>query len=180
MSRRRAPMALRTPISRVRSVTETSMMFITPMPPTSSPMELSTTITSVTMAVTERNCSTNCVRRGDEKIVRRVERNVALHAQHGAHFVDRRGKLSFPGLHDQHVFLRRGKQLVHGEIRKQNAAVVLAGKGRGGTLHHADHCDFGAGRPRFSFRWGLRDRTGRCKRPRRSRPQAGDAGPRYR
>ena len=28
--------ALRTPISRVRSVTDTSMMFITPMPPTSS------------------------------------------------------------------------------------------------------------------------------------------------
>ena len=36
MSRRRAPMARRNPISRVRSVTLTSMMFITPMPPTSS------------------------------------------------------------------------------------------------------------------------------------------------
>ena len=46
------------PISRVRSVTETSMMFITPMPPTSSPMELSTTITSATIAVTLWNCST--------------------------------------------------------------------------------------------------------------------------
>ena len=31
-----APSALRRPISRVRSVTETSMMFMTPMPPTSS------------------------------------------------------------------------------------------------------------------------------------------------
>ena len=30
-----APSALRRPISRVRSVTETSMMFITPIPPTS-------------------------------------------------------------------------------------------------------------------------------------------------
>ena len=30
-----APSALRMPISRVRSVTLTSMMFITPMPPTS-------------------------------------------------------------------------------------------------------------------------------------------------
>jgi hypothetical protein len=30
-----APMALRRPISRVRSVTETSMMFMMPMPPTS-------------------------------------------------------------------------------------------------------------------------------------------------
>ena len=36
MSARRAPIALRMPISRVRSVTVTSMMFITPIPPTSS------------------------------------------------------------------------------------------------------------------------------------------------
>ena len=36
MSLRRAPIALRIPISRVRSVTDTSMMFITPIPPTSS------------------------------------------------------------------------------------------------------------------------------------------------
>ena len=55
MSERRAPMALRTPISRVRSVTDTSMMFITPMPPTSRPIELSTTITSATTEVSERN-----------------------------------------------------------------------------------------------------------------------------
>ncbi len=36
MLRVRAPVAMRMPISRVRSVTVTSMMFITPMPPTSS------------------------------------------------------------------------------------------------------------------------------------------------
>ena len=36
MSERRAPIALRMPISRVRSVTLTNMMFMTPMPPTSS------------------------------------------------------------------------------------------------------------------------------------------------
>ena len=33
-----APMAFFRPISRVRSVTDTSMMFITPMPPTSREM----------------------------------------------------------------------------------------------------------------------------------------------
>ena len=33
MTRVVAPSALRTPISRVRSLTATSMMFITPMPP---------------------------------------------------------------------------------------------------------------------------------------------------
>ncbi len=38
MSRLRAPRALRSPISRVRSVTETSMMFMIPIPPTSSEM----------------------------------------------------------------------------------------------------------------------------------------------
>ncbi len=38
MSMRRAPSALRRPISRVRSVTETSMIFMMPMPPTSSEM----------------------------------------------------------------------------------------------------------------------------------------------
>ena len=38
MSMPRAPTARRTPISRVRSVTDTSMMFMMPMPPTSSEM----------------------------------------------------------------------------------------------------------------------------------------------
>ena len=39
MSRRVAPIALRMPISRVRSRTETSMMFMIPMPPTTSEIE---------------------------------------------------------------------------------------------------------------------------------------------
>jgi HEAT repeat protein len=51
MSRRRAPTALRMPISRVRSVTETSMMFITPTPPISRPIELSSSMTEVTAPV---------------------------------------------------------------------------------------------------------------------------------
>ncbi len=38
MARGVAPSALRRPISRMRSVTDTSMMFMTPMPPTSSEM----------------------------------------------------------------------------------------------------------------------------------------------
>ncbi len=45
--RRRAPTALRSPISRVRSVTDTSMMFITPTPPiisVSVPMKTSTAL----------------------------------------------------------------------------------------------------------------------------------------
>ena len=39
MSRLRAPIALRMPISRVRSRTDTSMMFMIPMPPTMSEIE---------------------------------------------------------------------------------------------------------------------------------------------
>ena len=39
-----APMALRTPISRVRSVTLTSMMFMTPMPPTMRPTDATANI----------------------------------------------------------------------------------------------------------------------------------------
>ena len=38
MSRRLAPRARRMPISRVRSVTVASMMFMMPMPPTTSEM----------------------------------------------------------------------------------------------------------------------------------------------
>ncbi len=38
MSRRRAPTALRRPISRVRSVTLTSITFMMPIPPTRSEM----------------------------------------------------------------------------------------------------------------------------------------------
>ena len=38
MTRGVAPSALRSPISRMRSVTDTSMMFMTPMPPTMSEM----------------------------------------------------------------------------------------------------------------------------------------------
>ena len=44
-SRRVAPMAFRKPISRVRLVTDTIMIAMTPMPPTSSAMLESTSIT---------------------------------------------------------------------------------------------------------------------------------------
>ncbi len=47
MSRPRAPTAMRSPISRVRSVTLTSMMFMMPMPPTSSDTEATAPRSSV-------------------------------------------------------------------------------------------------------------------------------------
>ena len=53
MSLWRAPTAMRTPISRVRSVTDTSMMFITPMPPTTSAMAAMAPISSVMVRVVD-------------------------------------------------------------------------------------------------------------------------------
>ena len=52
-SRCLAPSALRTPISRVRSVTQTSMMFIMTMPPTTRAIEAKP---STTQAKSELNC----------------------------------------------------------------------------------------------------------------------------
>ena len=46
ISTRRAPVAFRIPISRVRSVTETSMMFMTTMPPTRSDIDAMATVTA--------------------------------------------------------------------------------------------------------------------------------------
>src|SRR5437763_1494276 len=50
-----APMARRMPISRVRSVTETSMMFMMPMPAASRAMELTTATPMRTALVKELN-----------------------------------------------------------------------------------------------------------------------------
>ncbi len=46
-----APTAIRTPISRVRSLTDTSMMFITPMPPTIREMSAIMAIKRVRVAL---------------------------------------------------------------------------------------------------------------------------------
>ena len=46
MSRRRAPSAFLTPISRMRSVTDTSMMFMTTIPPTSRLIAVTTIVTT--------------------------------------------------------------------------------------------------------------------------------------
>ena len=53
MTRSLAPSALRMPISRVRSVTETIMMFMMPIPPTSKLMPAMTVNTRMTMLTIE-------------------------------------------------------------------------------------------------------------------------------
>ena len=52
MSVRWAPIALRMPISRVRSVTVTNMMFMTPIPPTKSEIPATAPSSSVNVPVT--------------------------------------------------------------------------------------------------------------------------------
>ena len=51
MSRRLAPRDLRMPISRVRSETDTSMMFMIPMPPTSREMPAMATSTTIMVPI---------------------------------------------------------------------------------------------------------------------------------
>ena len=53
-----APRALQVPISRVRSVMDTSIMFITPMPPTSSDMPAITDMAVCMVPSTEANWDT--------------------------------------------------------------------------------------------------------------------------
>ena len=60
MSPGRAPTAIRRPISRVRSVTDTSMMFMIPMPPTTSAtlaMEDSSAVITPVVAVLSASSS---------------------------------------------------------------------------------------------------------------------------
>ena len=61
MSRPRAPTALRMPISRVRSRTETSMMFMIPMPPTTSEIEAMPPSSRVSVALIEDAASSSWV-----------------------------------------------------------------------------------------------------------------------
>ena len=55
ISPRDAPSALRTPISRVRAVTDTIMIAITPIPPTMSATDASTIMVRKKMSVIEVN-----------------------------------------------------------------------------------------------------------------------------
>ena len=61
MSRPRAPTALRMPISRVRSRTDTSMMFMIPMPPTMSEIEAMPPSSRVRVALIDEAASSSWV-----------------------------------------------------------------------------------------------------------------------
>ena len=95
MLKRVAPSALRMPISRVRSVTDTSMMFMMPMPPTSSDTaampESRYVMTSRRLLRRRQNVGLIA----DLEIVRRALPNPVLAAQHALDVRHRVGDLFF-------------------------------------------------------------------------------------
>ena len=105
MSRVRAPTAMRRPISRVRSVTDTSMMFMMPMPPTSSETEATAASSSASTRL-EASCAaiTSCRLRSEKSSSPPGLQAVAL-AQQRAHLllghlgVDAVGGLDPDGAH---------------------------------------------------------------------------------
>jgi len=82
MSRRRAPRALRRPISRVRSVTDTSMIFMMPIPPTSSEMAAMpprNTVNTLVMvcAVATKSCCEKMVKSSLPRVMRWRRRRIS-------------------------------------------------------------------------------------------------------
>src|ERR1039457_3710992 len=129
-----APIALRMPISRVRSVTDTSMMFITPTPPTISP-----TLETAIMNATSPPVSWP----EDFEVIRRLHLYLAADAQHLANlFFHTRSVFGVIILHaDPHV-LFFGMQVMEGAQREIDHAVglVLAAAERLLLLReHSDH-----------------------------------------
>ena len=68
MTRGVAPRALRSPISRMRSVTETNMMFMTPMPPTSREMPATPPSRMVSVRSTEVAVESRRLLRSDGEV----------------------------------------------------------------------------------------------------------------
>jgi len=77
----RAPTARRTPISRVRSVTDTSMMFMMPMPPTSSDTEATLRSRFIITALAFFEASAISLRLRTVKFVVLARRNAVALAQ---------------------------------------------------------------------------------------------------
>ena len=93
----RAPIARRRPISGVRSSTLASMMFMMPMPPTSSEIDASATITMSKIRLV-RCCSASSSRRHDERVVARA---AVGGVEDAAHDAGRRARCPTPALQPQ-------------------------------------------------------------------------------
>src|SRR5881409_3442349 len=140
ISRRLAPRALRTPISRVRSVTEIIMMATTPTPPTASPTIESTIITtrstSVVLFTLSRNFSWDttaklfsCPGRSP-----RATRSATVTSSIACSVV-----AESVGPTRAHPALPVGDVLHEGAVRQEGLEVVLLAEQAGRRVEHADH-----------------------------------------
>ena len=140
MSLPRAPIALRMPISRVRSRTETSMMFMIPMPPTMSEIEAMPPSSTVSSPVTDENVESSCAWLGDREVVVGAVGPVALLEQHGHLGL---GRVDLVGRGDAHADgadLVAAHEVVLGRGDRDQDLVVLADDPRGALgLHDPDH-----------------------------------------
>ena len=148
MSRVRAPTAMRSPISRVRSVTDTSMMFMMPMPPTSSETEATAASSSASTRL-EASCAaiTSCRLRSEKSSSapawRRWRwRSSAAHLLLHDLGVDAVGGLDPDGAHG--AVARRARGAEHAAARgldRHQDQVVLVGAHHALALgvEHADH-----------------------------------------
>ena len=155
MSRRRAPTAILRPISRVRSVTETSMMFMMPMPPTTSEIaavaassQVSVCCAAVracTISATFRTRKSSC----SPGLMRRRWRSRSTMSSSARDKSDWSATLTRmePGLvGNRHVLT--GQPCPRGRKRNEHDIVLIAlPAGLSAGLHHADHLEGRAGNP---------------------------------
>ena len=141
-------MALRTPISRVRSVTLTSMMFITPMPPTSS-------ATEPTANISAKIPSEICFQRSMKESVVKTAKSSGLFGGKAAHaaqvvanFVDDFGHvLGVVHFDEKRVILVFGMDPQKSRERKNSDIVVGIFSVAEGLALMSEHADDGEALP---------------------------------
>ncbi len=112
-----APMALRTPISRVRSVTLTSMMFITPTPPMSKPDGAEDDGGDSDFSDDAVKDFDFLVGGGDGEIILAVEGNIATAAKRFRGLIHGLVEHIGIGLHAKRDFVGGGKSFAEGAER---------------------------------------------------------------
>ena len=94
---------MRMPISRVRSVTDTSIMFMMPTPPTMSEMSATTSSRFVITRLVAANVSEISVWSRILKSFRRARAEVMAVAQHGGDLADRHRDISWRAGGNPHI-----------------------------------------------------------------------------
>ena len=143
ISRGRAPSAMRMPISRVRSVTETSMMFMMPTPPTTKEMAaMAESIPVKAPVMTLNTLAISAVLRISKSGFAAVGNAMAFEEKSPDLFLGERrhGLASCRNEHKADVRKRRTFQpLAHRGVRhQQNVVLILSNQVRPFVREHAD------------------------------------------